>query len=325
MLAGPQKVETVDDWPEPECGPNDVIVEMHGVGICGSDLAIYDGHHVPPDFPWVMGHEGAGEIIETGRAVADRHIGQRVVIEPNYCCFDCPACRSGATSACDQRTAVGMNAPGLLAERVAVPARFTWPVSDEAATEDLVCTEPVAVARTAVHRSGVGPEDTCLVIGAGSQGLFVCMVLLAMGACPFVVEPRAERRKLAERIGAGMANADQGEFRYVFETSGATSALRTALYRAAPMAQVMLIGIGYDDSPVSSVELVRRQLLVRGSLIYDHPHDFRQAVAEVSAQRLRPSWVVAARYPLDKTADAFAATRDVPGKTWISFAPGKLR
>lgn len=321
VLVGAQNIRITKDWPAPTCRADEVVVAMHGLGICGSDLAVYDGHQVPPAFPWVMGHEGFGEIVQVGEAVANRHVGQQVVIEPNYCCLDCAACRSGHTSTCPHRAVVGMNCPGLLTERVAVPARFAWPVAKKADSKDLVCTEPVAVARTAVKRSNVTPGDACLVVGAGSQGLFVCQTLLASGVQPVVVEPHAERRKLAEWIGARVASADQQGFHYVFETSGATSALRTAVDSAAPMGELVLIGISANTIPVTPAELVRRQLIVRGSLIYDHPHDYSQAVADITSQRLRPGAVVAAQYPLDKAAEAFAAARDIPGKTLITFLP----
>lgn len=320
VLVDSKKMEIRDHWDEPTCGPNDVVVEMRGVGICGSDLAIYEGITTPPSVPWVMGHEGVGEIVEMGEAVTDRSIGQQVALEPNYCCFDCTACRSGRTSACPVRAAVGINCPGLLAERVAVPAPFAWPVSGQAALEDLVCTEPVAVAYTAVQRSGVTPADACLVVGAGSQGLFLCQALLALGVRPFVVEPHAERRTLAEWIGARVASAGQGGFDVVFETSGAASALRTAVESAGRAAQVVLIGISSESVPVTSADVVRRQLVVRGSLIYDHPHDFGQAVAEIASQRIRPRSVIAASYPFQEAADAFAAARDIPGKTWITLS-----
>ena len=91
--------------------------------------------------------------IEAEPDVTDRHVGQRVVIEPNIACLACPACRSGVTSDCTQREILGMNYPGILAERVAVPAEFTWTVPDHWPDAVLACFEPVAVARSAASCS----------------------------------------------------------------------------------------------------------------------------------------------------------------------------
>ena len=85
-----------------------------------------------------MGHEGVGEVVEVGSRVRHRRVGQRVAIEPNYCCLRCDACRRGLTSACPHRRSVGLTVHGLIAEHVAVPAPFAHPVADEVSLEDLV-------------------------------------------------------------------------------------------------------------------------------------------------------------------------------------------
>ena len=149
VLLAAGQVAVVDDWPEPTCGPEEVVVAIHGVGVCGSDLAVVRGERAVPRLPWVLGHEATGQIVEVGAAVTGRERGQHVVIEPNFCCLTCSHCRAGATATCQQRRVCGMSEPGLLAERVAVPARFTWPVPARWPVEDRVCVEPLAVAMTA--------------------------------------------------------------------------------------------------------------------------------------------------------------------------------
>ena len=163
----PGPLRVVDDWPEPQPGSGQVVVQVRGVGICGSDLALLGGHRPPPALPWVPGHESTGEIVGAGPGADAGRIGQRVIIEPNFPCLSCPACRAGRSSACPHRVAIGFNAPGVLAERIAVPAEFAWPVPEEWSDADAVCAEPFTVARAAIRRSGVRPGSRCLVIGAG--------------------------------------------------------------------------------------------------------------------------------------------------------------
>ena len=270
VYTAPQQVEPVEDQPEPECGPGDVVVEMRAVGLCGSDLSIYDGQRVPPALPWVMGHEGGGTVVAVGAQVQDRSVGQRVVIEPNYPCFDCPGCRSGLTSNCLRRRVLGMNTPGILAERVAVPAQFAWPVPADWPDEVLACFEPLAVARAAVRRSGVGPRQDCLVVGAGSQGLFVCLALLALGAQPYVTDPHEGRAVHAEKLGARRAEPRADAYPYVFETAGPPPAFVAALRAAAPGGTVTLIGLSYEPAPLATADVIRRGLTIVGSIIYDH-------------------------------------------------------
>ncbi|MDH6553375.1 alcohol dehydrogenase catalytic domain-containing protein [Streptomyces sp. SAI-041] len=112
VLTAPERMETVDDWPEPVCGPGDVVMETHGVGLCGSDVAVFHGKRVPPSTPWVFGHEGFGRIVRTGADVTDRLVGRRVVIEPHHARLTCAGCLTGLTSACPHRAIAGLNAPG---------------------------------------------------------------------------------------------------------------------------------------------------------------------------------------------------------------------
>ena len=245
-------VEVVEDWPEPIPGPHDVVVRMRGVGLCGSDLEVFHGRRETPVLPWPMGHEGGGDIVAVGAGVTDRRVGQRVAIEPNYCCLTCPQCSSGNTSGCARRTMVGFNHPGLLTERVTVPARFTWPVPTDLSDGTLACVEPVAVARSAVRRSRIQPGDRCLVVGAGSQGLFLCQALLAAGAVPTVVEPHPGRQRVARRLGAAPADDPHETFQFVFEAAGAAGAVQTALDRAAPIATVTLVGLSGTPLPLTA-------------------------------------------------------------------------
>ncbi|HEY8471221.1 MAG TPA: alcohol dehydrogenase catalytic domain-containing protein [Natronosporangium sp.] len=321
VLVGPGRVEVTEDWPEPVAGPGDVVVRMRAVGLCGSDFAVYHGRREVPRLPWLIGHEGGGEIVAVGSAVTDRRVGQPVAIEPNYCCFDCPQCWAGNSSGCARRTMVGFNHPGLLAERVAVPARFTWPVPADWPDQTLACVEPAAVARTAVRRSGIGPGDRCLVVGAGSQGLFLCQALRAVGAVPAVVEPHPGRLALARRVGGWPADDPAERFRFVFEAAGVPDAVRTALDRADTGGTVVLLGLGPAPLPVTAAQLVRRQLTVRGSLIYDHPADFPDTIAALARWEFDPSQVVQPGFPPDRVAEAFAEALNLPGKPWLDLSP----
>jgi alcohol dehydrogenase/L-iditol 2-dehydrogenase len=291
-------------------------VRVRGVGICGSDLALVSGRRRPPVTPWVLGHETLGEIIEAGPGVDQDQVGQRVVVEPNIPCLACPACRSGLTSGCPDRTLIGFTAPGTLAEKIAVPASFAWPVPDHCDDADAVCAEPLSVAVAAIRRAGVDPGARCLVVGAGSQGALFCLALIAQGVIPEVLEPHHGRRALAVTLGARPAGGDSTRFDVVFETSGAPEALGEAVRRTATAGTVMLIGMEDGPAPLATKTVVQRQLTIRGSLIYDHPGDFAGALTSIGAG-LSPARVLRACHPMAEAAAAFRAARDVPGKTWI--------
>ncbi|MFZ0081213.1 MAG: zinc-binding dehydrogenase, partial [Trebonia sp.] len=174
--------------------------------------------------------------------------------------------------------------------------------------------EPLTVALAAIRRSGAAPGNRCLVVGAGSQGTLLCVALAACGISPYVLEPQPGRRDLAVSLGARAARDSDAGFEVIFETSGAEAALAEAIGRAAPGATLTLIGLGPEQARVDTGLLVRRQLTLRGSLIYDHPGDF---AATVAAPPPSPGRVLRASYPFEEVAEAFRAAREVPGKTWI--------
>jgi 2-desacetyl-2-hydroxyethyl bacteriochlorophyllide A dehydrogenase len=315
-----EDLRVVGDWPEPTAGPGEVTVQVKGVGICGSDLALLAGRRRPPVLPWVPGHETLGEIVAAGPGADPGRVGERVVVEPNLPCFGCPACRTGRTSACARRVSLGFTEPGTLAERITVPAGFAWAVPDDWTDEDAVCAEPMAVALAAIRRAGDAGRGRWLVIGAGSQGVLLCLALVARGIAPYVLEPHPGRLQLAEELGAKAAADDDRGFDLVFETSGAPAAFAESLRRTARGGSIMLIGMSDEPLSLTTQTVVSRQLSLRGSLIYDHPGDFA-ATLRSSVRELRPGRVLRACYPLAEAAAAFAAARAVPGKTWIRVSP----
>lgn len=321
VLTAPGRIEVVYDRPDPQPAADEVVVGIRAVGLCGSDLGVYEGHRPVPATPWVMGHEAGGEIVAVGADVTDRHVGQRVVVEPNYPCLTCPACCDGRTSACPDRGIVGMNLPGLLAERVVVPARFAHPVPESISDETLACLEPLAVARAAIRRSGVEEGDECLVIGAGSQGLLVCQTLLAQGVRAYVTEPHPGRLALAERLGAKRVEpVDVRGFPVVVDTAGNSRTWDIALRAVDTGGSIVMIGMGGDPVALSTTELTRRQLVIRGSLIYDHPGDFADTIAAVADGIVAPGEVLQRAARPEQAAEAFAQARSAPGKSWIDLS-----
>lgn len=319
VSTGPSQVGVVDDWAEPTCGPHDVLVAVQAVGLCGSDLAAVEGRRPLPRLPLVVGHEGGGRVLAVGSAVSGRWPGQTVVVEPNYPCLDCAACKNGATSACPERVILGINTDGIAAERVAVPAQLTWPVPDETPAEVLACVEPWVVTRAAIRRAPPVRGLACLVVGAGSQGLLLVLSLIAAGAIPYVVEPHAGRRALAETLGARPAESGPEQFPVLFETSGAPDAFGPTLDRAEPGGHVVIVGQSSTPVTLTTERLVQRQLHLHGSLIYDHPTDFAAAVETVAGGRVPLQSVLRAGFGPGDAQSAFTAARDIPGKSWLDL------
>ena len=313
----------VDDIPEPEAGPDEVRIAVGGVGLCGSDLSVFSGKWAAPSYPWVMGHEAFGTIESIGPGVAPERLGQTVVVEPNVACFACEQCLRGWTSACVSRQSVGMNRQGALAERLVVPSRFAWPIIGVGAT-DLVCVEPTTVVLAALRRLGTPVPASVLVVGVGAQGLLMLLVLLERGVTVHVHDVNPDRVAFAEGLGAiAAATADSGPpFGLVVDTVGSPASMEVALDRIEVGGTILILGLDGRPLEFTAQTIVRRQLVLRGSLTYDHPTDFAATIALVASAGLTPGRIVGDAYALEDAQLAFERTGTAVGKSWIRVSAG---
>jgi len=315
----------IDDVPEPTPGPDEVRIAVGGVGLCGSDLAVFHGKWVAPQYPWIQGHEAFGRIDAVGERVAAERIGEVVVVEPNIACFDCPQCARGITSACARRQSVGMNRPGALAEKLVVPGANAWAIPGPTEV-DLVCVEPLAVAEAALRRLGDQVPGSALVIGVGSQGLLMTLSLVDRGAIVHAQDVNPGRLAFATTLGAHAlpSDGDAGSVDLVVDTVGTPASVDIALRHVAVGGTVLVLGLDATPFELTAQTVVRRQLVIRGSLTYDHPGDFRATVAHVRSGAVSPGRVITDEYPLADAQQAFEASGSARGKTWIRVAGSAL-
>lgn len=321
QLVRPGQV-VVEEVAEPEVGPDDVGIAVGGVGLCGSDLSVFTGKWAVPEYPWVMGHEAFGTVETVGDNVPEDRLGQTVVVEPNVACLACAQCRRGRTSACVARQSVGMNRPGALAERLVVPSRFAWPIHSSVA-EDLVCAEPTTVVTSALRRLGTALPESVLVVGVGAQGLLMSLALLERDLIVHAHDVNPGRVDFARQLGVLPIALDEDgpRFDLVVDTVGSPASVEASL-RGLQVGGTLLF-LGLDDRPLSltAQTVVRRQIVLRGSLTYDHPGDFEAGVALIEGG-FRPGRVISNEYALDDAQRAFDHGATAFGKTWIRVRHG---
>src|SRR5271157_1419201 len=162
--------------PEPSLGPEDVLVRVRACGICGSDVHGFDGSTGRRIPPLVMGHEAAGEVAETGPAVTDLRVGERVTFDSTISCGRCYYCAAGEVNLCDHRQVLGVSPGtyrrhGAFAELVAVPRRIVYRLPEAIGFEQAAMIEAVSVAVHAVGLIPVRLGETAVVVGSGMIGL----------------------------------------------------------------------------------------------------------------------------------------------------------
>lgn len=330
VLRAPRDLRIEDRHP-PVPGPDEVTVRVTLAGICGTDYRIWTGDR-PVAYPRVMGHELVGVVEAVGPRVVRVRPGDRVSVEPNYSCGVCPLCREGNRNLCLSRTAVGIDVDGGFAHAVTVPSRCCWRVPDGAPDEALLLTEPLAVMVRAVDRGAPRPGETAAVVGVGTLGLLALQVLCARGARVLAVGRTAKRFDLARGLGASATRAiGDGDLAaaaqafsgregvdVVVETAGTAPAVQHALDLVRPGGRVVLTGLPHEPSTVSFFGVVRREVTILGSMIYQD--EFPEAMRLLAAGQVRTGPLVTHRFALDAIDAAFAAHRD-PASIKVSLVP----
>jgi len=330
ILHGPRDLR-VESSTRPEVRGDEVLVRVTVAGLCGTDYRIWSGDR-PVAYPRVMGHEFVGRVETIGAGVTRVAPGGHVAVEPNYSCGTCPLCWEGNKNLCLARTAVGIDVDGCFAELVRVPARCCWPAPAGVADEDLVLTEPLAVAVRAVGRADVRSGETVAIVGAGTLGLLAVQVARGHGARILVVSRTARRFALARDLGAeathtvedGPLDARARAFSgregvdCVIETAGTAEAVNHALALVRPGGRIILTGLPHESTPVEFFSVVRREITILGSMIYQD--EFSEAMRLVADGTVKTRPLVSHRFPLAAIGDALA-TPAQPDPPKLALAP----
>lgn len=182
-------------------GPGEIGIAVSNVGICGSDLARFDGR-MPVRKPVVFGHELSGQVTALGDGVTGIQVGQPVSVAPLLSCGACRLCQTGHEHLCPERRIFGDQVDGALQEHLCMPDKCVHPLPEHVSLPEGALVEPLAVAVHAVHQADEVKDRRVGVLGAGAIGLLIAQVAHARGAEEVVaIDILAERLRMAEKLG----------------------------------------------------------------------------------------------------------------------------
>jgi threonine 3-dehydrogenase len=275
-------VEFVKQYPEPEIGPDDVLVKVAATSICGTDVHLYVWDKSAQAFnmtlPHVLGHECAGTIVKVGSNVSGLKVGDRVAAESHIYCGTCYMCRTGNAHNCMNLKLLGLTWPGAFAEYVPLPAKVCFPLPESLPLEQGALFEPMGVAMHAIQRAGNLDGASVLLAGAGPIGLTLIQLAYLMGATSVVaLEPNPFRRKLAEKFGARALDplapnfdlnaivrkdyARRGGFDFAFEVAAAP--VHELLFQAVRReATIVCVGHPNDVVPLDFAKYITTKMVV---------------------------------------------------------------
>lgn len=309
--------------PEPEIGPDDVLVRVRACGICGSDVHGYDGSSGRRHPPLVMGHEAAGEVARVGANVHDLKPGDRVTFDSTVYCGKCYFCVRGDVNLCDNRQVVGV-APkeyrrhGAFAEYVSVPRRIMYRLPDDFPYEQAALIEAVSIGVHAVSITPIKLGDTVVIVGVGMIGSVTLQAAKAAG-CARIIAVDIEDSKLdrAKTIGAtDVLNPKKTDVQaavlemtgghgadVAFECVGYTEPVATAIYSVRKGGMVTLVGnlAPNIDAPLQYV--VTRQIRLQGSCASNG--EYPQCIDLMSKGVIKVAPLISAVAPLSEGASWF--------------------
>ena len=308
----------VHDEETPTPGPDESLVRVEAVGLCGSDLHWFGEGGIGDAVitrPIVPGHEMAGT------AMSGPHEGQLVAIDPAIPCGHCPLCEEGHRNLCANiRFSGHSNTDGSLREQMAWPTHLLYPLPEGMSANDGAMLEPLGVALHAWDLAHVRVGATVAVIGCGPIGLMMIQLALTSGARRVIaVDPLPHRRQAALRYGAEVALTDTEALDAstwqelsglgcdnTFEISGHPDAVAEAMLAARPGSRVVLAGIPGNDVTAFSAGTARRKGLTV-MLVRRMKEMYERCIDLVTVGRLDVSSLVTDVYGLADSQQAFEA------------------
>ncbi|MCI0546214.1 MAG: alcohol dehydrogenase catalytic domain-containing protein [Candidatus Rokubacteria bacterium] len=295
--------------PMPVAGPGEALLRVLRVGICGTDLHIFQGHldHRVPR-RGTIGHETLAQVVEAP-AGSGFSAGDRVVVEPVLACRQCRACAMGATYLCYQLKVMGVDAPGGMQDYWAVPTGHLLTVPPTLSDDEAAVIEPVAVATHDVRRAGVKAGDVVAVFGGGPIGALVAMVARQRGARVMVAEVNPFRTEILRRLGFETVGAEAvvpivrewsgGEgVDVAFECSGNPHAVAAMTEVVRVWGTVSIVAIHSEPIPVNLYALFARELTMHGSRLYAR-EDWEDAIRLAAGGAVTVGPLVSRKIPLE--------------------------
>jgi 6-hydroxycyclohex-1-ene-1-carbonyl-CoA dehydrogenase len=323
----------VTEVPTPIPGPGEALIRVAGCGLCHTDLHYID-HGVktfkPP--PIILGHEAAGTIEALADDVADRSVGDRVLIPAVLSCGRCRFCREGRENICEDLVMLGNNMDGAYAELVTVPAAELVEVPDGLALEQAcVIADAISTPYHAVKNRGrVQMGDTVAVVGCGGVGLNLVQCATVAGGQVIAIDLSEERLELARRLGAteainpeGIERLDKhvrgrtgGGVDVAFEAVGTPATIQLAFSLVRKGGRLCVLGYSHEPVSISAAKLMYYEMEIMGSLGCGGG-EYPEILGLVEAGQLQLDPVVSGSVPLDEINEGLDRLRRGEGVRWV--------
>lgn len=319
VFTAPNTIEYFSNYQDPILGDG-FILRIRASGVCATDIKALSGTRPGMKPPMILGHEFAGEILES--AMPEFKPGERVSVAPYAGCGQCDFCLDDRDDLCKSKVFLF---DGAFAEKVAIPKllalKTAWKIPESVSFEEAALAEPLACVVLSMHACRWKPGWSMLAIGGGFMGLLHVLVASAWGASRVLVsEPNAFRRSLAERLGAAVfdptANADIAKWaaaetggkgpNVVITAVGSTEVVESVIGAARPGGVVHVFGGLPKDKnlSVSSYAIHYKSISLVGTSGF-RTRDYKLASELIANRNIDLKPLISTNLPLEKAAEAF--------------------
>jgi 2-desacetyl-2-hydroxyethyl bacteriochlorophyllide A dehydrogenase len=323
QLEKPQQFRRLEVPEPPAPGPGEALVQVHRVGICGTDISGYLGKMPFFSYPRSPGHELGVEVLALGSGVTNVKLGDRCSVEPYMNCQQCSACRRGHTNCCENLKVIGVMMDGGLTERILLPARKLHP-ANQLTMEQCALVETLAIGCHAVNRGNPQPGESLLVIGAGPVGLSVIEFAKLAGANTIVMD-LVEKRLEFCRTTMGIrhtirSQGDSSEIEalkkcstdgslpsLVVDATGSNKSMSNALNYCGFAGQVVYVGITQQEIAFPHAPVMHRRELKLLASRNALPPDFTRIIKLIEEGRIDTRPWITHRSGFDELPDVFPA------------------
>lgn len=310
-----------EDLPIPEISDNEVLIKMLACGLCGTDIQKIRGDTV--NKPTVLGHEVVGEIVKKGKNVSKFEIGDRVITAIHVPCFTCHYCNKGHYTICEQFRTNNID-PGGFSEFIRIPElhlnHLTHKVSNNVTDEEATLIEPIACCLHGLKQADIRPNDSVLIMGAGTIGILHAQLAKIKGANKVIVSDMS-KFKLQKALNVGCDYAinikekniidevnkiTDGQGVDVIVIAAGVSSLVADAVNMVRRAGKIIVFSGFDKNKLVTLDVSRffkDEISIIGTYSVT-PYEFPEALDLLEKRKLNTKEMITHVYPLNKLSEA---------------------
>ena len=307
---------------KPRVKKNHAIIKIKRIGVCGTDLHAFEGTQPFFNYPRILGHELAGELVEFDNAPGFEN-GESVSFIPYYNCGNCIACRNGKPNCCVQMQVCGVHVDGGMVEYLSVPSSSLLH-SEGLSFDELALVEPLAIGAHGVLKAAIEPGEHVLVMGAGPIGLGVMEFARIAGGKVIALDINKERLRFCKNklhvahtidasnddiIGKLMEVTNNDMPTVVIDATGNLKSINNAFNYMTHGARYILIGLQKENISFSHPEFHKREATLMSSRNATR-QDFEHVITNIKNGKVKPTTYITQRVQFDNVLEEFESWLD---------------